>query len=61
MSDVTPPPPAPSESVVRPDSGLARGRYEAPSWAFALIAVAAIGTLAAIAIRAAVSWGRSKR
>lgn len=31
-------PPAPGELVERPSPGLARGRWEAPPWAFALIA-----------------------
>jgi hypothetical protein len=28
----------PTENVVRPDPGLASGRWEAPRWAFALVA-----------------------
>ena len=28
----------PTETVVRPDPGLASGRWEAPRWAFALVA-----------------------
>jgi hypothetical protein len=31
-------PPAPSETVQRPDPGLASGRWEAPRWAFMLVA-----------------------
>ena len=36
-----------SETVTRPDPGLARGRWEAPAWAFwvALAVVAAVTTL----------------
>ena len=36
------PAPSPSEIVERPDAGLARGRWEAPRWAFALIAALTI-------------------
>ena len=44
-----PPPAAPhsgaSETVTRPDPGLARGRWEAPAWAFwAALAVVVVGT-----------------
>ena len=45
---------APNASIQRPDPGLARGRWEAPSWAFWAVAVAAmLGGLAwlALAIR----------
>ena len=31
-------PAAPAEKIERPDPGLARGHWEAPRWAFALIA-----------------------
>ncbi len=45
------PAPAPSEVVDRPDPGLARGRWEAPRWAFALIAaLTVIGGLVWLAI-----------
>jgi hypothetical protein len=33
---------APTESVDRPDPGLARGRWEAPPWAFYVVLAAAI-------------------
>jgi hypothetical protein len=49
------PPPAPSEIVERPDPGLARGRWEAPRWAFALVAaLTVLGGLVwiALAVRA---------
>jgi hypothetical protein len=42
--------------VVRPDPGLARGRYEAPSWVFVAVAVVALAALAAVAIRAVWRW-----
>ena len=32
----------PTGSIQRPDPGLARGRWEAPSWAFWAVALAAI-------------------
>jgi hypothetical protein len=36
----------PTETVTRPDPGLARGRWEAPPWAFwAMLAVLLLGTL----------------
>ena len=47
--------PAPTESVERPAPGLARGRWEAPRWAFALVAaLTVVGSLVwlAIALRA---------
>lgn len=45
------PAPASSESVLRPPPGLARGRWEAPAWAFWLVAAAALlGGLAWIAL-----------
>jgi hypothetical protein len=45
------PQPAASETVERPDGGLARGRWEAPAWAFALVAAAALlGGLAWLAV-----------
>jgi hypothetical protein len=50
--------PAPAESVVRPDAGLARGRYEAPSWVFVTIAVVAIVGLIAAAAFALFRRGR---
>jgi hypothetical protein len=35
----------PTETVTRPDPGLARGKWEAPAWAFWLaLAVIAVGT-----------------
>lgn len=44
-------PPASSESIVRPPPGLARGRWEAPGWAFTLLAAAALlGGLAWVAL-----------
>jgi hypothetical protein len=45
---------APTGSIQRPDPGLARGRWEAPAWAFWVVAGAAVlGGLAwlALAIR----------
>jgi hypothetical protein len=36
------PAPTPSETVQRPDGGLARGRWEAPRWAFYVAAAAAL-------------------
>jgi hypothetical protein len=45
------PAPAPTEIVERPDPGLSRGRWEAPRWAFALIAaLTVIGGLVWLAI-----------
>ncbi|HSO39553.1 MAG TPA: hypothetical protein VLT33_43805 [Labilithrix sp.] len=45
----TPPAPAPvaTETVTRPDPGLARGKWEAPPWAFwvALAVIAAVTAL----------------
>ena len=35
-------PPVASETVERPDPGLARGRWEAPAWSFYVVAVAAL-------------------
>lgn len=35
----------PTETVTRPDPGLARGKWEAPAWAFwVMLAVVLIGT-----------------
>ena len=35
----------PTESVTRPDPGLARGKWEAPAWAFwVALAVVLVGT-----------------
>ncbi|MDB4945267.1 MAG: hypothetical protein JWP97_4801 [Labilithrix sp.] len=51
------PEPAPSaagatETVVRPDPGLARGRWEAPAWAFwAILAAVVIGMAAYVIAR----------
>ena len=47
----TPPPPQPSptgtEIVTRPEPGLARGKWEAPAWAFwVILAVVVLGTAA---------------
>jgi hypothetical protein len=37
--------PATTETVTRPDPGLARGKWEAPAWAFwVALAVVAVGT-----------------
>ena len=37
----------PTETVTRPDPGIARGKWEAPAWAFWLaLALLAIGTTA---------------
>ena len=37
----------PTETVTRPDPGLARGKWEAPAWAFWLaLALVALGTTA---------------
>jgi hypothetical protein len=33
---------SPSETVQRPEPGLARGRWEAPAWVFYAVAVAAV-------------------
>jgi hypothetical protein len=45
------PTPAASETVERPSGGLARGRWEAPAWAFVLVAAAAlVGGLAWLAV-----------
>jgi hypothetical protein len=42
---------APTESVERPQGGLAAGRWEAPPWAFVLVAaLAVLGSLAWLAI-----------
>ena len=39
------------QSIQRPDPGLARGRWEAPAWAFWVVAVAAVvGGLAWLAL-----------
>ncbi|HEY8040625.1 MAG TPA: hypothetical protein VIF15_12555 [Polyangiaceae bacterium] len=49
------PTPAPTESVERPDPGLARGRWESPAWTFWLVAVLALAgglTWLAVALRA---------
>ena len=52
-SGTNPPPPAPAaapslpatETVTRPDPGLARGKWEAPPWAFwVALAIVAVGT-----------------
>ncbi len=38
---------APSETIERPEAGLAAGRWEAPAWAFVAVAAAAVlGALA---------------
>ena len=42
MTQAASEPPAPTESVVRPEPGLARGHWEAPSWAFYLVAALAL-------------------
>ena len=35
----------PTETISRPDPGLARGKWEAPAWAFwVVLAVIAVGT-----------------
>ncbi|HEY3817136.1 MAG TPA: hypothetical protein VGL81_08195 [Polyangiaceae bacterium] len=45
------PSPAPAESIQRPDPGLARGRWEAPPWAFYLtMAAVVLGALAWLAV-----------
>lgn len=47
--------PTASETIERPEPGLARGRWEAPRWAFALVAaLTVIGGLVwlAVALRA---------
>jgi hypothetical protein len=37
----------PTETVTRPDPGLARGKWEAPAWAFWLaLAIIVVGTAA---------------
>jgi hypothetical protein len=36
------PPSVASETVERPDPGLARGRWEAPAWSFTVVAIAAL-------------------
>lgn len=49
------PPPAPREGqeiVHRPDPGLARGRFEAPPWAFVVAAALVTAALAAFVVRA---------
>ncbi len=51
--------PPSNESVQRPDPGLARGRYEAPSWAFMAVAAAALLGLAFVLGRA--GWALCKR
>lgn len=44
-------PPAPTESVERPPGGLASGRWEAPAWAFYLVAaLTLVGGLAWLAV-----------
>jgi hypothetical protein len=54
------PAPAPTETVQRPDGGLARGRWEAPAWAFYVVAAAALlGGIAWLAI--ALRMRRSER
>ncbi len=53
-ADIQPTPP--TESVLRPDPGLARGRYEAPSWAFMAVAAAALLGLAFVVGRAGRAW-----
>jgi hypothetical protein len=41
----------PTETIVRPDPGLASGRWEAPRWAFALVAaLTVLGGLVWIAV-----------
>ena len=43
--------PAPADSVVRPEPGLARGRWEAPPWAFtATLVTVVLGGLAWLAL-----------
>lgn len=53
--------PAPAESVERPPPGLARGRWEAPRWVFALVvALTVLGGLAwlLVALRTRLSQRR---
>lgn len=48
------PPPAPAaatETVVRPDPGLARGRWEAPAWAFWMALFVILAAAATYALR----------
>jgi hypothetical protein len=55
----TAPVPALSESVARPEPGLASGRYEAPQWVFLAVAAAAIlGLVVAGALAVRTEWAR---
>jgi hypothetical protein len=51
----------PAETVVRPEPGLARGRYEAPAWVFVAVAAAAIFGLALAGGRAVWLYRRRTR
>lgn len=43
---------SPTETVVRPDPGLARGKWEAPVWAFYLaLAVVVVAAAAYVALK----------
>ena len=51
----------PTETVTRPDPGLARGKWEAPAWAFWLaLAVVLVGTTLYVLRRAGVLRRRPK-
>jgi hypothetical protein len=48
---VADPTPLPTETVERPEPGLARGRWEAPRWAFVITPAAVVlGGLAWLAV-----------
>lgn len=51
--------PAPADSIQRPDPGLASGRWEAPAWAFAALAVLTV--LGGLAWLAMLLRGRRRR
>jgi hypothetical protein len=51
---------APTESVQYPDPGLAHGRWEAPPWAFVLVAaLTVVGSLVWLAVALRVRRSRS--
>ena len=52
--------PAPAESIQYPDAGLAHGRWEAPPWAFVLVAaLAVVGSLVWLALALRMRRSRS--
>jgi hypothetical protein len=58
----TAPPPGPTETVSRPDPGLARGVWEAPPWAFwTALAVILVAATAYALVRAGILVRPGKR